>query len=480
MLLRGVNLKGREATSARCSHACPVIRHRVARSATPAGTKVFRDVTARWDSLKAAASSASAKGAQDTKYDVYVNEPKPLREGEEKHVISVFVADEAGLINRVAGVFARRGANIESMAVGLTVDKALFTIVLTGTANTVSNLVKQLSKLVKVKYVEDITQTDRVEREMLLLKLRAPPGPARTEVLQLAQIFRARVVDVSDRTLTLCVSGDPGKCVALQKVMQKFGIVEIARTGRVCLKRGERLLEPGASVPEAGRRTSPPVRQPDNLPFTTASRDSADVYMVEDEEPAGVWEVENILDATYGENPAEFEAHTLSIEVQDVSGVLNQVTGVFARRGYNVQSLAVGPSEREGMSRICMVVPGTPQSIDKLLKQLNKLVFVENVNDLTHLPFVNRELMLVKVRCPSSQRGELRDLASIFRADILDVSAGTMTVELLGKEDKMKAFTDLLEPFGILEIARTGRVAVPRESGVDNKYLETVATSRVW
>lgn len=100
--------------------------------------------------------------AQQEGYDVYVYEPTPLEQGVEKHTISVFVADEAGIINRVAGVFARRGANIESLAVGLNTDKALFTIVVTGQASTVANLVKQLSKLVKVRYVEDITYHERV------------------------------------------------------------------------------------------------------------------------------------------------------------------------------------------------------------------------------------------------------------------------------------------------------------------------------
>lgn len=139
----------------------------------------------------------------------------------EKHTISVFVADEAGLINRVAGVFARRGANIESLAVGLNKDKALFTIVVTGTRNTVDNLVKQLRKLVKVRYVEDVTESSRIERELVMIKIRAPSGPTRTEILQVAEIFRARTVDVSDRCLTLAVTGDPGKVTAFLNSLTK-------------------------------------------------------------------------------------------------------------------------------------------------------------------------------------------------------------------------------------------------------------------
>ncbi|GLC33867.1 hypothetical protein PLESTB_000812700 [Pleodorina starrii] len=435
--------------------------------------------------------------------DVYVIEPKPLEEGVEKHIISIFVADEPGLINRVAGVFARRGANIESLAVGLTVDKALFTVVIAGKAATVANLIKQLSKLVKVRYVEDITVTNRIERELLLLKLRVSAGPARAEVLQLAQIFRARIVDVSDTTLSLSVTGDPGKLTAMLKVMAKFGVVELARTGRICLRRGEALLERGSGLPEAPAAESPRQASASALAAEAAAlaakggsgsgsgsegeERTADVYMV-DEDVGGVWDVDNVLEPTYAGSQApssDFRPYTLNIEVQDVPGVLNQVTQVFARRGYNVQSLVVGPSEREGMSRIVMVVPGRVTSpdgssgISPLLKQLSKLVFVQTITDLTDIPFVNRELMLVKVRCSASQRGELRDLAAIFRGSIVDVSAGSLTIEVLGKEDKMKAFTDLLEPYGILEIARTGRVAMARDSGVNSEFLERMSMGRV-
>ncbi|GIL65664.1 hypothetical protein Vafri_19194 [Volvox africanus] len=426
--------------------------------------------------------------------DVYVIEPKPLEEGVEKHIISIFVADEPGLINRVAGVFARRGANIESLAVGLTIDKALFTVVIAGKAANVANLIKQLSKLVKVRYVEDITATNRIERELLLLKLRVQQGPARAEVLQLAQIFRARIVDVGDNTLSLSATGDPGKLTALLKVMAKFGVVELARTGRICLRRGEALLERGTNLPESPPSSPIPNAQP-KTSVTGQSAGSgsdeeertADVYMV-DGSASGVWDVDNVLEATYasqGQVPTDYKAYTLNIEVQDKPGVLNQVTQVFARRGYNVQSLVVGPSEREGMSRIVMVVPGKVSSpdgssgISPLLKQLSKLVFVETITDLTDIPFVNRELLLVKVRCSASQRGELRDLATIFRGSIVDVSTASVTIEVLGKEDKMKAFTDLLEPYGVLEIARTGRVAMSRDSGVNSEFLERMSMGRV-
>ncbi|KAF5829413.1 small subunit of acetolactate synthase-domain-containing protein [Dunaliella salina] len=439
--------------------------------------------------VKARVAAENDAAQEGESYDVYVNQPKPLNEGEEKRIISVFVADESGMINRVAGVFARRSANIESLAVGLTVDKALFTIVVTGNPVTVVNLVKQLQKLVKVRYVEDITESSRIEREMMIMKLRAPPGPDRTEVLQLAQIFRARVVDVSDRSLTLVVSGDPGKCMAMQKVMGKFGIIEIARTGRICLKRGEQLLEPGAGFNSPPRPLAtmsiddlgnPSPNDTLVIPHTAEAQDN-DVYVVDDAETSGVWEVSNILESTYqGSNQhKDFEAHTLNIEVLDVPGVLNQVTSVFARRGYNVQSLAVGSSEREGRSRICMMVPGTQPDVDKLVRQLYKLVFVESVKDLTPEPYVSQELVLCKVKCSVAQRGELRDLAAIFRCNILDVSRSTMTFEVLGKEEKMKALSDLLEPYGILEIARTGRVAVSRESQVDSKYLERMQRHRV-
>ena len=187
----------------------------------------------------------------------------------------------------------------------------------------------------------------------------------------------------------------------------------------------------------------------------------------------------NILDAAYTPEAHGYEAVTLSVDVQDVPGVLNQVTGVISRRGYNVQSLAVGNSEKEGMSRITMVVPGDAKSMANLTKQLLKLVYVSSVTELHKVPHVARELMLVKVSCVPSQRGELLDLARIFHGTVCDVSRTTVTLEVTGKENKMRGLQEVLEPYGILEIARTGRVALERGSGVNSAYLMNVAGARV-
>lgn len=121
---------------------------------------------------------------------------------------------------------------------------------------------------------------------------------------------------------------------------------------------------------------------------------------------------------------------------------------MVARRGYNVQSLAVGNSEREGYSRITMVVPGNATGIEKLMKQVQKLVYVDRVTNLNANPFVARELMLIKVRATAAQRGELLNLAQIFHGSVLDVSLTTLTIEVTGKEDKMRALQSVLEPYG--------------------------------
>ncbi|KAH6770416.1 ACT domain-containing small subunit of acetolactate synthase protein [Perilla frutescens var. hirtella] len=401
------------------------------------------------------------------------------RQKVKRHTVSVFVGDESGMINRIAGVFARRGYNIESLAVGLNRDKALFTIVVSGTERVLQQVMEQLQKLVNVLKVEDISQEPQVERELMLIKINADPEH-RAEVMWLVDIFRAKIVDISDHSLTIEVTGDPGKMVAVQRNLSKFGIREIARTGKIALRR-EKMGESApfwrfsaASYPDLEAKPASTVSKTIKAADIGESDTSAggDVYPVESAD--GIF-VSQVLDAHWGElnddDTSGLRSHTLSMVVNDAPGVLNLVTGVFARRGYNIQSLAVGHAEVEGLSRITTVVPGTDESIAKLVQQLYKLLDLHEVRDLTHLPFAERELMLIKIAVNATARRNVLDIASIFRAKAVDVSDHTITLELTGDLDKMIALQRLLEPYGICEVARTGRVAVVRESGVDSKYL---------
>jgi len=166
--------------------------------------------------------------------------------------------------------------------------------------------------------------------------------------------------------------------------------------------------------------------------------------------------------------------HTLSVLVEDEAGVLTRIAGLFARRGFNIESLAVGPAEQLGISRITMVVPGDDRSIEQLTKQLYKLVNVLKVHDVTEVPCVERELMLLKVNAVASARSEIIDLAQIFRAKVVDVSDDSLTIEVAGEPGKMVAIVQMLNKFGIREIARTGKISLTRESGVNTEYLKSL------
>ena len=171
--------------------------------------------------------------------------------------------------------------------------------------------------------------------------------------------------------------------------------------------------------------------------------------------------------------------HTLSVLVEDEAGVLTRIAGLFARRGFNIESLAVGYAEKAGISRITMVVDGDDQAIDQVVKQLNKLVNVLKIDDITETPCVERELMLLKVNATSATRSEIVELAQIFRARVVDVAEESLILEVVGDPGKMVAIVKVLNRFGIREIARTGKIALPRESGVNTEYLKGMTAARV-
>ncbi len=432
---------------------------------------------------------AVARASERETYDVFANEPQYLEVGVRKHVLSVFVADEAGMINRVAGVFARRGANIESLAVGLCEKKALFTIVATGTDSTIGNLCKQIAKLVNVRYVEDITDVDHIERELVLVKVKMPQGEGIAELRNLAEIFRARILDVGTTSCTLVLTGDTGKAAAFKHNVSKFGIIEFSRTGRIAINRGEYLFDPmsrygGAEDGNLGRSIKVQDGKHEMGVYSMSSLNSMDADDILLGNDRGRGKGSEVLGATYADGNSRGAAakraeKILSLNVEDVPGVLNEVTGVIARRGFNIRSLAVGNSESPGMSRITIAVPVGESNIQNLIKQLYKLIHVDSIEEIENQPHVERELMMIKVACNTVQRGDVFDIARIFRGSVCDISRSTVTIEIAGKEQKLQALQEILEPYNILEVARTGLLVSLRDSGVDSTYLDTLSGGRV-
>ena len=287
------------------------------------------------------------------------------------------------------------------------------------------------------------------DRELALYKIGAPHGARRSEILELSSIFGAKVVDVGPQGLTVALSGDPGKLFAFEQAVRPFGLAQLARTGRITLQKSDENLDlpgvmayptqpspraqPGPSSSRAPLIASPapcasPVRRShhrnssapecawrcvsppgvagaervracaEGEPAAARPSDGADVYVASSTTKDGPWTVRTALNPGFDSREQQgFQAHTLLIEVNDTPGVLNEVTGVIARRGYNIQSLAVGNSEAPGRSRITTVLPGQPGAMGKLIKQIEKLVVVIAVQDVTNVPHVSRELMLVKV-----------------------------------------------------------------------------------
>jgi acetolactate synthase I/III small subunit len=154
--------------------------------------------------------------------------------------------------------------------------------------------------------------------------------------------------------------------------------------------------------------------------------------------------------------------HTLSVLVENHAGVLSRIAGLFSRRGFNIDSLAVGVTESPDVSRMTIVVDGDDYTIEQVSKQLNKLIDVIKIKLLDKEDSVNRELALVKVETSNENRAEIMQIVEIFRAKIVDVSHNSLTVEISGSSEKVNALRDLLTRFGIKEIVRTGMIAIER------------------
>lgn len=159
--------------------------------------------------------------------------------------------------------------------------------------------------------------------------------------------------------------------------------------------------------------------------------------------------------------------HVLSAVVQNVPGVLAHISGMLASRGYNIDSLAVGETEDPELSRMTFVLVGDDRVLEQVRKQLEKIVTVVKVIDISSQDFVERDLMLLKVKAPAGRRAEIKELVEIFRGRIVDVAVDEVMIEISGQERKIEAFIDLMRPFGIRELVRTGRIAMVRSATRD-------------
>jgi acetolactate synthase I/III small subunit len=154
--------------------------------------------------------------------------------------------------------------------------------------------------------------------------------------------------------------------------------------------------------------------------------------------------------------------HVLSILVENKSGVLTRIAGLFARRGFNIDTLTVGPTESEHVSRVTLTVDGAVHPIDQVTKQLHKLINVLKIRDLEPGETVARELALFKVSADGAQRGELMQIAEIFRGKVVDVTKRAIIIEVTGTTEKIEAFEMMVRPFGLIEMMRTGEIAISR------------------
>ena len=165
--------------------------------------------------------------------------------------------------------------------------------------------------------------------------------------------------------------------------------------------------------------------------------------------------------------------YTLVAWMRDKPGVLNRVSGMIRRRNFNIDSLQVGHSEEPGISRMTFVVDGDDRMVDQVIKQLRKVVDVTRIENISNKPSVLRELALIRVRTNSETRAEIIQLANIYRAEIVDVAMDSMVVQIVGSEERVDALLDLLDNFGIMEMVRTGRVALTRGTTERRRHRST-------
>ena len=171
--------------------------------------------------------------------------------------------------------------------------------------------------------------------------------------------------------------------------------------------------------------------------------------------------------------------HTLSVLVEDKPGVLARIAGLFSRRGFNIESLAVGPTEHVDVSRMTIVVNVESTPLEQVTKQLNKLVEVIKVVELDRDTSVTRELMLVKITATPETRGQVLDTVQLFRAKVIDVAAEALTVQIVGNRDKLNDFLRVVEPFGVRELVQSGMVAIGRgQRSISERSLHPVAPTR--
>ena len=154
--------------------------------------------------------------------------------------------------------------------------------------------------------------------------------------------------------------------------------------------------------------------------------------------------------------------HILSVTVENKPGVLSRVTGMISRRGFNIESLTVAPTEDEGLSRMTIIVEADELGFEQITKQLHKLVSVFRISDLTEEDAVERELVLFKVQATPDRRHEIIEIANVFRAKVVDVGKNTLTVEATGNESKLDAMENLFRGYGIRQLTRTGKIAIGR------------------